>query len=400
MPFFAVKPKSTHEQKKLYELKDADEIRHLAICAGARVVDLVDAKTGTVHDTVPTLMYAIKTSTTRKTSVWGIVANIIGAMSLADNVIISTRMAFPKAYHRVREVPNSKLIHYVADPQTRKFMEDVKPVTTVSVQYYWKGNAFVKEVSSVSTARFGRKVCTAKSRQEHVQFYPISTTLISVVFGLYLLSIPQRVPFHRHLPTNFSAALVTMNQQLALKDRAFVEVTALADVEPGSHPPPLDYALTKNCLAVMYPSLHRIFRDFAPLKRRTSSSKKVSTPSSTANHHALCELRAALLRQRKVPVRPIHLFRTNSLPRESVAEIALAIAMHWRYRELPYYAYRSALRLVDRAGAMTANVTRRMTTSLATAKSSATKRRSKSSATKRRSKSSATKTRATRRKAR
>ena len=64
MPFFAATPKSTHVQKTLYELKDADEMRHLAIGAGARVVDLVNAKTGAVHDTVPTMMYAIKTSTT------------------------------------------------------------------------------------------------------------------------------------------------------------------------------------------------------------------------------------------------------------------------------------------------------------------------------------------------
>ena len=49
-----------------------------------------------------------------------------------------------------------------------------------------------------------------------------------------------------------------------------------------------------------------------------------------------------------MPIRPIHLFRTNSLPRESVAEIALAIAMNWQYREMPYYAYRGALRMFGR----------------------------------------------------
>ena len=359
MPFFAAKPKSTHVQKTLYELKDADEIRHLAIGAGARVVDLVNAKTGAVHDTVPTMMYAIKTSTTRKTSVWGMVANVIGAMSLADNVIISTRMAFPKAYHRVREVPYSKLTKDLdLDPKIMQKFDDIKPVTTVSVQYYWMDNAFVRDmVSTASVPLSDKKVYTIKSQKILKNMHPISTTLLSAVFGLYLLSIPRRVPFQRRLPANLSAALVTMNQQSALDDRAFVEVTALADAAPGAHPPPLDYALTKGCLASMYPSLHRLFRDFVPPKQRASSSKKASAPPpSAANHPTLCALRAALLRQRTVPVRPIHLFRTNSLPRESVAEIALAISMHWRYRELPYYAYRGALRLVGRmrAGTKTA----------------------------------------------
>ena len=427
MPLFAAKPKSTHVQKTLYELKDADEIRHLAIGAGARVVDLVNAKTGAVHDTVPTIMYAIKTSTTRKTSVWGMVANVAGSYLMLESIVLSAKMALPETFSRDTRVSSPAILRHLRNEpkEVRDLVKQMAPTCVDSLRYFWRRGEFVeRHIVRIRANLDHRRKTETIHLPDIVYRSPESTTLLQTVLALVLLTRPTRVPFQRRLPSNLTAALVTMNQQSALDDRAFVEVTALADATPGSHPPPLDYALTKDCLASKYPSLHRLFCDFVPPKRSASSSKKVSVPPlSPANHPTLCALRAALLRQRTVPVRPIHLFRTNSLPRESVAEIALAIAMHWRYRDMPYHAYRGALRLASRAGALTASVARGVASSLATTKSSATKRRSKSSAattkptvtkpattkptvTKRRVKPSATtkpsetKPRATRRKAR
>jgi hypothetical protein len=280
--------------------------------------------------------------------------------------------------------------------EVKALVKRMAPTCVDSLRYFWHRGEFVERHTVRITADLDDRRKTETIRLPDIVYRsPETTTLLQTVLALVLLTRPTRIPFQRRLPANLSAALVTMNQQSALDDRAFVEVTALADAAAGAHPSPLDYALTKGCLASMYPSLHRLFRDFVPPKRRASPAKKASAPPpSAANHPTLCALRAALMRQRTVPVRPIHLFRTNSLPRESVAEIALAISMHWRYRELPYHAYRGALRLVGRAGALTASVTRGVASSLAT------KRRSKpSAATKRRSKPAATKPRATRRKA-
>ena len=401
MPFFAATPKSTHVQKTLYELKDADEIRHLAIGAGARVVDLVNAKTGAVHDTVPTMMYAIKTSTTRKTSVWGMVANVAGSYLMLENIVLSAKMASPETFSRDTHVSSPAILRHLRNEpkEVKDLVKRMAPTCVDSLRYFWRRGEFVERHTVRITADLDDRRKTETIRLPDIVYRsPETTTLLQTVLALVLLTRPTRVPFQRRLPSNLSAALVTMNQQSALDDRAFVEVTALADAASGAHPPPLDYALTKGCLASMYPSLHRLFRDFVPPKRRASSSKKASAPPpSAANHPTLCALRAALLRQRTVPVRPIHLFRTNSLPRESVAEIALAIAMHWRYRELPYHAYRGALRLASRAGALTASVARGVASSLATAKPSSTKRRAKPaaaitakpSATKRRAKPAA-----------
>ena len=338
MPLFSStpKPNSVHVQKTLYELNDASEIRHLAIGAGARVVDLLDAKTGVVHDTLPQLMYALKMSTTRKTSVWGVVANIIGALYLADSIVFSTKMAFPKAFSYTKTLSNKKLA-----PKTRAAVKSVK--------YYWKNNTFVHDVSTVSAVDSPLGMFASKKQKTTKRRAPVFTTLLSAVFGLYLLSIPRHVPFQRRIPSNLSGAIVAMNQQSALDDRAFLKVTKLSDAAPDSDPPPLDYALTQNCLVTLYPTLHRLFEDVEPTPKQRSSSKTNETRSAYVNHPTLCTLRAALLRQRKVPIRPIHLFRTNSLPRESVAEIALAIAMNWQYREMPYYAYRGALRMFGRA---------------------------------------------------
>ena len=340
MPLFSStpKPEPVHVQKTLYELNDVSEIRHLAIGAGARVVDLLDANTGVVHDTLPQLMYALKMSTTRKTSIWGVVANIIGALYLADGIVFSTKMAFPKAFSYTKTISNKKL-----SPKTRAAVKSVK--------YYWKNNTFVHNVSTVSAVDSPIGMFTVKKQKTTKRRAPVFSTLLSVVFGLYLLSIPRHVPFQRRIPSNLSGALVAMNQQSALDDRAFLKVTQLSDAAPGSDPPTLDYALTQNCLVTLYPTLHRLFQDVNvdPTPKRRSSSKTSETRSASVNHPTLCMLRAALLRQRKVPIRPIHLFRTNSLPRESVAEIALAIAMNWQYHEMPYYAYRGALRMFGRA---------------------------------------------------
>jgi hypothetical protein len=413
MPFFAAKPKSTHVQKTLYELKDADEIRHLAIGAGARVVDLVNAKTGAVHDTVPTMMYAIKTSTTRKTSVWGIVANVAGSYLMLESVALSAKMASPETFSRDTHVSSPAILRHLRNEpkEVKDLVKRMAPTCVDSLRYFWHSGEFVERHTVRITADLDDRRKTETIRLPDIVYRsPETTTLLQTVLALVLLTRPTRVPFQRRLPANLSAALVTMNQQSALDDRAFVEVTALADAASGSHPPPLDYALTKGCLASMYPSLHRLFRDFVPPKRRASSSKKASAPPpSAANHPTLCALRAALLRQRTVSVRPIHLFRTNSLPRESVAEIALAIAMHWRYRELPYYAYRGALRLVGRmrSGAKTAKKqqatepTSSSTSSSSSSKGSSTRRTTSasSSSSRRRRRPVAVRTRRTRRKA-
>lgn len=410
MPFFAAKPKSTHVQKTLYELKDADEIRHLAIGAGARVVDLVNAKTGAVHDTVPTMMYAIKTSTTRKTSVWGMVANVAGSYLMLESIVLSAKMASPETFSRDTHVSSPTILRYLRNEpkEVKDLVTQMAPTCVDSLRYFWRRGEFVERHTVRITADLDDRRKTETIRLPDIVYRsPETTTLLQTVLALVLLTRPTRVPFQRRLPANLSAALVTMNQQSALDDRAFVEVTALADAAPGAHPPPLDYALTKGCLASMYPSLHRLFRDFVPPKQRASSSKKASAPPpSAANHPTLCALRAALLRQRTVPVRPIHLFRTNSLPRESVAEIALAISMHWRYRELPYYAYRGALRLVGRmrAGTKTAKTqpaTRGASSSTSSSSSSAgsssTRRTTTTSSSSSRRRPVAVRTRRTRR---
>lgn len=414
MPFFprAAKPKSTHVQKTLYELKDADEIRHLAIGAGARAVDLVDAKTGAVHDTVPTLMYAIKTSTTRKTSVWGIVANVAGTYLMLESVVLSAKMASPETFSRDTHVSSPSILRQLRNEpkEVKELIKQMAPTCVDSLRYFWRNDEFVERHTVRITADLDDRRKTETMRLPDIVYRaPVSATLLQTVLALVLLTRPTRVPFQRRIPTNLSAALVTMNQQSALDDRAFVEVTALADAAPGAHPPPLDYALTKGCLASMYPSLHRLFRDFVPPKRCASSAKKGSAPPppSAANHPTLCALRAALLRQRTVPVRPIHLFRTNSLPRESVAEIALAISMHWRYRELPYYAYRGALRLVGRmrTGKKTAKTqqatrgaTSSSTSSSSSSKGSSTRRTTTASSSSSRRRPVAVRARRTRRK--
>lgn len=342
MPLFG--STSVHVQKTMYEINDVSEIRHLALGAGARVVDLLDKQTGVVHDKLPQLMYALKMSTTHKTSVWGVVANIIGTNILYGNIVFSTKMAFPKAYSYTSTLSNKKQA-----PAKGK-----KDTSVKTVKYYWKNDTFVHDESTVSDSLGGWGKAERRDTVRHQA--PVISTLLGSVLGLYLLSIPRHVPFQRSIPSNLSGSITAKNQQSALDDRAYIKVTNLADAAPGSVPtPPLDYALTRSCLLTLYPTLHRLFQDVKPMaapkpkQKQRSSSKTSETQSAAVNHPTLCTLRATLLRQRKVLIRPIHLFRTNSLPRESVAEIALAIAMNWQYHEMPYYAYRGALRMLGSA---------------------------------------------------
>ena len=311
---------ATTDYRSLYEIKDAHELRHIAILAGARVSDLVDSETGKVYDDVPTLTAALKRSTTKNVQLFGLFRKLFGVQFLLFAGGRGMRMAFPEMMS-------------AWDTRSRKAMlEKSNPNKKVetTVTHYWKDGLFVRDTKDTVANHSGSQ--KVKSSSVNTDYMPRTGFLLDVVFGLYYVSRTMYTPFQKSIPKNIKKELYKLNTQSAQDDQVFNQ---LMSQHPGAGPQS-SYEITDRYLKYRYPELDMLFE---ALHNKATSSKALLAKSKVNvmahNHPRMLALRKALLNQTAVTVRPIHLFRVDSTARDSVAEVALAFYHKWQYREVP-----------------------------------------------------------------
>ena len=275
--------------KYILDLKDIHQLRYLSILAGVKVADLLNVETGTIYDSISLLMDSLNQSSTKRFRFTTIIYKLVGAFLLACS------------------------------------MEESKPFLIGNVKYYWrikKKNAELMRETSPGTAQ------------------SITCMLISLIVGLFFVTRPFYVSFVRFMIPHSGIAQSALLNDFKKSDKLDKSYNTLVSLSQKSHisaknPINLSYAMTNNCLENVYPSLLRCF-----VSNEISKSQK-NTKVTNVNNPTLCRIRLALLKQKKVRIRPIHFFRKNGKPRESIAEIALAFLHYRQYRELIYMPFQT-----------------------------------------------------------
>ena len=286
----------------ILDLKDIHQLRYLGILAGVEVKDLLNVETGKVYDSISLLMDSFNKSSKKRFRFTTIIFKLVGAFLLALS------------------------------------LEESKPFLIGNVKYYWR-------IKKKETAELMRETSQGTTQS-------INCTLISLIVGLFFVTRPFYVSFVRFMIPHSGYAQTALINDFEKSDKLDKSYNTLVSLSQKAHltaknPTNFSYAMTNNCLENVYPSLHKCFvsNEISKTLKKKTKVTNVNNPTfcciRLANNPPLCRIRLALLKQKKVRIRPIHFFRKNGKPRESIAEIALAFLHYRLYSELIYMPFQT-----------------------------------------------------------
>lgn len=369
------------------------EFRRLLVEVGAQPSDLIDAKTGKVWDTNADIVKAAVAAPERPDTIFDVLRMvrvcctqgvrggvwvlwlrllITGAFNLRDWMF--TVLRIPKRtltkeqlgvldhdIERVRIEMESAVHESQAAFQKNVPNSKTSPSPVHSNKALALGN-FVHALSSVAT-NVGRgiiqsdKAATLRTRLHTMTetkkrgYVAYNTGVLSLLTSAFLIHSIGNFYDHTFLspaarayqrPGLLSMQLPTLNtyanrQKATPVDPVSVALAAL----PGTV---RTYAATEQCLGPLYDRrFHRLFREHASVPKwsgYTGVAPAKPKAATTYNTAAMCALRLQLLALRKPAfyggrkLLTNHLFRPDGNPRETVAELALAVAHRWEWRDL------------------------------------------------------------------
>ena len=333
-------------------------LRRLLIDAGARPTDLVDAKTGAVFETTAEILKAAVASPTRVYGAfdmvqWGMLVFYGGAIAVGIRAWLYTTLGVPK--RTLDQTDVATLDGELVRLNTRLAPTILKSQRSREALI---AGTDTKDVSQLAT----------EDSADRATLRQLETRIATLKQGAVRENVTHRTPFGLS-PFWYLMCLLGQWDYLRQQDRAGTYSLATR-LKPrpdlavhwrfGNTPAPSDpvqplaptgpartYAATDQCLARLYDGrFHHVFDAHAtahpgytgaPPRTRTRATP---TPKTTYNTAAMNALRVQLLALRKPTFyggRKLlmnHLFRTDGSPRETVAEVALAIVHRWTWRDL------------------------------------------------------------------
>jgi hypothetical protein len=293
------------------------ELRRVLVQVGAQPGDLIDAKTG---------------------KVWETNADIVKAAADAPE------RPSPGIAWYVADVALGPTVGLIASPYIENWIDRiVKDNPNISTE--------VRHKLSFDIIRFYEVVNKNRKHLVTLSAGLLVWACILHVFNNVMRHVRKGDPLLRSqfrpgvLTANMNAK--TLRQKATPVDPVSVAFAALSGTVRT-------YAATEQCLGPLYDRrFHRLFREHASVPKwsgYTGVAPAKPKAATTYNTDAMCALRLQLLALRKPAfyggrkLLTNHLFRPDGNPRETVAELALAVAHRWEWRDLSDVVFAKAQR--------------------------------------------------------